>query len=374
MAVRAASSLGIVVVVAAGNYGLTARRQGSPRRDWLARQRAHRHHGRFGESRTTPLRAATKRSTSSARAARRAAAAIDKLGVRHYDNLLKPDLVAPGNKIVGALAGRGKHAQRPRCEKRRSLEIGGYNAGSNGRLMRLERHVDRRTGGRGRRRRHAAGQSRADARARQGDPAVHGAAAARRCRSSSKGTGLLNVDGAVRVAQSLRTDIAAGGLKPGDSLLAAGKRLPSAPSSINGETVAWSGIITAGGAHVVGGSALLEKYQAIYDQNLMWTGRLVTRMSPVYWSGSTDLPRAFVQRYAGKTIGAVAGREGARCGRGPAMQIERSADTVTALRHGRWPVTALAEGSGRQGGLAEGRCSPKAWSWPKAWSSPRAWS
>ena len=29
---------------------------------------------------------------------------IDDYGLRHYDNLLKPDLVAPGNKIVGAAA------------------------------------------------------------------------------------------------------------------------------------------------------------------------------------------------------------------------------------------------------------------------------
>ena len=50
-------------------------------------------------------------------------------------------------------------------------------------------------------------------------------------------------------------------------------------------------MITAGGGHVVGGRAVLEKYQAIYDPGLTWTGRLVTRMSPVYWPGSTDQPR-----------------------------------------------------------------------------------
>ena len=105
-----------------------------------------------------------------------------------------------------------------------------------------------------------------------------------------QGTGLLNVDGAVRVAQSLRTDIAsavaAGTLKPGDRLLAAGKSLPSSPSWIGGETTPWAGIITAGGGHVVGGPALLEKYQAIYDPRLLWTGRLVTRMTPVDWPGN----------------------------------------------------------------------------------------
>src|SRR4030095_13713313 len=29
---------------------------------------------------------------------------IDDAGVRHYDNLIKPDLVAPGNKVVAAEA------------------------------------------------------------------------------------------------------------------------------------------------------------------------------------------------------------------------------------------------------------------------------
>ncbi len=63
----------------------------------------------------------------------------------------------------------------------------------------------------------------------------------------------------------------------------------------------WSGIITAGGVHVVGGSALLEKYQSIYDTNFLWVRRLIMRTTPVYFAGGSALPQAFVQRYASKT-------------------------------------------------------------------------
>ena len=96
-----------------------------------------------------------------------------------------------------------------------------------------------------------------------------------------QGTGLLNVDGAVRVAQSLRTDIAAavaaGTLKPGDRLLAAGKSLPSSPSWIGGAHDRLGPASSPRAAVMWSAAApLLEKYQSIYDPRLLWTGRLVT--------------------------------------------------------------------------------------------------
>ena len=100
----ARSAAGITVVVAAGNFGQNAHGQRGLRHDRLARQRPVGDHRRRGQHQGHARRAATTASTSSARAARRAAATSTRGGVRRVDNLLKPDLVAPGNRIVGAAA------------------------------------------------------------------------------------------------------------------------------------------------------------------------------------------------------------------------------------------------------------------------------
>ena len=212
---------------------------------------------------------------------------VDKLGMRHYDNLLKPDLIAPGNKIVGALAGNGNTPNVIAAENPQ-LEVSGFDAGSNGRLMKLS------------------GTSIAA-------PAVAGTVALMLQANPALTPGLVKailqytaqpLPGLVarsarhrtpqrrrrgaRGAIASRPDIA--NLKPGDRLLAP-RQVPCRrhPSIVNGEPVTWSGIITAGGAHVVGGSALLEKYQGIYDTNFIWVRRLITRTKPVDFAGSSGL-------------------------------------------------------------------------------------
>src|SRR4030095_9788606 len=75
-----------------------------------------------------------------------------------------------------------------------------------------------------------------------------------------QGAGLLNVDGAVRLARALRTDIKAavdsGSLVAGADLLAAGRAMPVARSTIEGETFAWSRIVLEIGTQVLSGDAL----------------------------------------------------------------------------------------------------------------------
>ena len=77
---------------------------------------------------------------------------------------------------------------------------------------------------------------------------------------------MLNVEGAVSIAKSLRTDVTsaidAGTITPGTTLLAAGKAQPLGYSLINGVTFNWSRMIFAGGNQVLSGSALLN-YQPI---------------------------------------------------------------------------------------------------------------
>ncbi len=101
-----------------------------------------------------------------------------------------------------------------------------------------------------------------------------------------QGAGLVDVPGAVAVAQSLSTTIAAqvanGTINVGDSLLAPGQQLPAPVSTIGGQTVNWSQFAVMGGFHVLYGSNLLTQYQAIYDPTLLWVGNTVDVMSLTY--------------------------------------------------------------------------------------------
>ena len=59
-----------------------------------------------------------------------------------------------------------------------------------------------------------------------------------------QGAGLLNVEGAVRLAKALRTDVAsainAGTIAAGATMLGSGKTMPTPTTTINGETFTWS--------------------------------------------------------------------------------------------------------------------------------------
>ena len=96
-----------------------------------------------------------------------------------------------------------------------------------------------------------------------------------------QGAGLLNVDGAVRLAQALRTDLAtainAGTITAGASMLASGKTMPAPNSVINGTTINWSRIVYAGGNQVLSDPALFSAYQPIWDPRLVWVRNTARR-------------------------------------------------------------------------------------------------
>src|SRR5262249_5717913 len=84
-----------------------------------------------------------------------------------------------------------------------------------------------------------------------------------------QGAGLLNIDGAVRLAGALRHDVSTaislGTIKVGDSLLAPNAAMPVPVSTLDGQTFSWGGYIFAGGSHVLAGTALFRQYQLIYN-------------------------------------------------------------------------------------------------------------
>ncbi|MFL6336231.1 MAG: S8 family serine peptidase [Pyrinomonadaceae bacterium] len=188
----------------------------------------------------------------------------DEAGVRHHDNLLKPDLVAPGNKIVDAAA-------------------------EDNYLITNHPELD-------------AGVSRADARrmmylngTSMATPAVAGAAAlilqanptltpnlvktilmytSQQLQGANlleQGAGELNVEGAVRLAKLVRRDLSA--LTPlGAPLLNGSAPVPQ--TTIAGEAFPWSqGIIIRQG--YANGVELITKYQRIYGLGVIASDALI---------------------------------------------------------------------------------------------------
>jgi serine protease AprX len=80
-----------------------------------------------------------------------------------------------------------------------------------------------------------------------------------------QGAGMVNIDGAVRLARSLRKD--AKSVAPGTTLTFLG--LPAPQSTVSGETFAWSQSLIWG-FRLVCGDALLSVQQEAYAQGLIW--------------------------------------------------------------------------------------------------------
>ena len=194
-AVRSAVAQGITVVVAAGNFGLNA-----AGKEAYGTISSPGHEPSVITVGAVNLKGTTSRlddvvNNFSSRGPTRSSW-VDASGVRQYDHVLKPDLVAPGNKIFAALgedtvaAGGARNALATRYPA--LAVISGVAQTQDKSLMQLS------------------GTSIAA-------PVVAGALA-------QQGAGALNVDGAVRLAAALRNDMAArlaagGSIAAGESLM-----------------------------------------------------------------------------------------------------------------------------------------------------------
>ena len=223
---------------------------------------------------------------------------VDAQGVRHVDNVLKPDLVAAGNKVVSAMATDNRSMTRLDWLARTYPQL---------------QNVPGATQGKGETLMILSGTSVAA-------PVVSGAAAVLLQANPgltpplikailqysaeplagenllSQGAGLVNLAGAVSLAQALRTDVAsaieANSIGPGSAMVAAGKTLPAARTTLNGRTFGWSRVVSAGGSYLVSGRALFTKYQPMYNPRITWVRDRVLRSAIEYWPATADVPGA----------------------------------------------------------------------------------
>jgi subtilisin family serine protease len=188
----------------------------------------------------------------------------DETGVRHYDNLVKPDLVAPGNKLIYAESDDGKDKLNLLVTQHPELDTG-IKDDDNKKLMYLS------------------GTSMAT-------PVVAGAAAlvlqanprltpnmvkmilmytAQQLSGFNQleqGAGELNIEGAVRLAKLVRTDMNPG-TKQGDPLLTT-SNLPDQKTTIAGQQFMWSQGIVLKHSYATG-TNLIAKYQTVYGLGLV---------------------------------------------------------------------------------------------------------
>lgn len=290
LAARRAVNAGIVVVASAGNYGrsLTGGKQygtiGSPGIEpSVITVGAVNSYG-------TDSRSDDTIASYSSRGPTRGYTTLSN-GARKYDNLIKPDIVAPGNKLIGARA---------------------YYNGTENFLSRINTAL--RTGSatlNSEKVMYLSGTSMAA-------PIVAGAAMnlvqvnpnltpnlikailmysaqpLRNANTLEQGAGMVNIDGAVRLARLIKTTMPTSN---GAALLKTGAALPvSQTSVIGGQTVTWGkGIITNFG--FLYGNDLMNKWQGMYAN-----GVLVSDSTPFSGSAltrSTTMTNGTLSLYQG---------------------------------------------------------------------------
>jgi subtilisin family serine protease len=159
----------------------------------------------------------------------------DESGYKHHDNVIKPDIVAPGNKIVAASAPSNKLVTEDSTLTNSTLDV----AGTDNDMM------------------YQSGTSMAT-------PVASGAAALlfqlnpkltptmvktilqytaqplNGVNMYEQGTGQINVDGAVRLARTYKFDTDFNWVSKGSSLFQPSQSLPAATSTIAGSTFPWA--------------------------------------------------------------------------------------------------------------------------------------
>src|SRR6185503_10733874 len=202
----------------------------------------------------------------------------DQNGVRHYDNLIKPDLVAPGNKLIEAMA-----ADNYLVAHNPSLNAG--ISGSDQRNMMFLSGSSMATP-------VAAGTA---ALMLQANPSLtpnlvkallmYSAQPLAGFNMLEQGAGQLNAAGAVQLAKLVRTDLSVS-TAVGSPLLTAVP--PSPQTTIANYTFTWSRGLILNHTFVTGQN-LITKYQVIYSQgNLLGsgvvTGESTLALDPSYFS------------------------------------------------------------------------------------------
>ncbi|HKP11111.1 MAG TPA: S8 family serine peptidase [Blastocatellia bacterium] len=181
----------------------------------------------------------------------------DAAGVRHFDNLIKPDLVAPGNKLIDAKAPGNRMLQlnpaldtdvSPQAEHG-MMKMSGTSmatpvvAGAVALLLQ---------------RNPALTPNLVKAVLEYTADSLPGAS------NIEQGAGELNVEGAVRLAGLVRTDVS--NLTNGAPLLTG--PAPAPQTTIDGETFDWASWLVER-YNVIYGPDLLTQYQGIYGQNVL---------------------------------------------------------------------------------------------------------